>query len=61
MADLQTHIQIFKALPIPNKRVFIKLIWHIATEHGKEISLDDFIKAISYLPPTNAVQPLRKE
>jgi thioredoxin-related protein len=47
MTDLATHIKIFKELRyIPNYN-FIKMLWHIATEHGEETTLEDFIKAIS--------------
>ena len=62
MTDLATHIQIFKALGyIQNRNALIRIVWHIATEHGHVITMEDFIKAISSPTPTNIVEPLKKE
>jgi hypothetical protein len=59
MTTLNEHIQIFQKLKIyPNKNAIIKMIWHIANDHSKEISCEDFIKAIN--TPTNAIQPIAR-
>jgi len=64
MTDLQTHIQICIAMKrerlLSNQQ--IRVVWHIASEHGDEITLEDFIKAISpHTTTTNTIQPIKKE
>lgn len=63
MTDLQTHMQIFKGLGfVKHRNAIIRMIWQVATEHASEITLEDFIKAISSTPTTtDAVQPVKKE
>ena len=61
MTDLETHINIFKALGfIANRNALIRIVWHIALEHGEEISMEDFINAISK-PTTKTVEHIKKE
>ena len=59
MTDLETHINIFKALGyIPNRNALIRIVWHIATEHGHVITLEDFINAISKPATSKIVEPI---
>lgn len=62
--DLQQHIEVMRNVKLFQLgwRNAIKMIWHIASEHGKEISVEDFIKAISAptTTTTNEVQPKRE-
>lgn len=56
MTTLNEHIAIFQNLRIyPNKNAIIRMIWHVANEHGHEITCEDFIKAI-----TRPVEPLKE-
>jgi hypothetical protein len=58
MTDLQTHINIFKGLGfVKHRNAIIRMVWQIATDHGKEISCEDFIKALT--TTTNPVEPIR--
>lgn len=62
MTDLPTHIHIFKELRFPNKNAIIRMLWHFIEDHRTEITLEEFIKAISWATTTtNAVKSLRKE
>jgi hypothetical protein len=62
MTDLQSHINIFKALGfIEHRNNLIRIVWHIATEHAEETSLEDFIKAISLATTTNTVEPIKEK
>jgi hypothetical protein len=63
MTDLETHIHIFKALGyIKNRNALIRIVWHIATEHGLETSCEDFIKAISTpTTTTKIVEPIKEK
>jgi hypothetical protein len=60
MADLATHIQICVALKKERllSNQMVRIIWHIANEHGEETTLEDFIKAISPPTTTNPVEPI---
>jgi len=62
MTDLETHINIFKALGyIQNRNALIRIVWHIATEHGNVITMEEFINAISQKPTTNIVEPIKEK
>lgn len=53
MTNLTTHIQICQALKkerlLSNQNV--RIIWHIAKCHEQEVTMEDFIKAISEREP----------
>jgi len=51
---LEEHIRIFKALGFKHltRDATIRMVWHIATEHGEELSCEDFINNISERPTT---------
>jgi len=64
MTDLASHIQVCIAMKKERmlSNIMVRIIWHIAAEHGEEITLEDFVKAISERPTTtNIVEPLKKE
>ena len=62
--ELKEHIDLMRRLKLFQLgwRNAIRTIWHIASEHGKEISVEDFITAISTpTTTTKPVEPLKKE
>jgi len=56
MVTLKEHIEIFKKLRITGKNNLIRMVWHIASEHGEEISCEDFVEAQAY---KRIIQPLK--
>lgn len=48
MVTLKEHIEIFQKLRITGKNNLIRMVWHIAREHGEEISCEDFVEAQAY-------------